>query len=205
MKAYRQIAQICSRGMLLAANAYGAEISPSFSENFEDQECQITFYSGERNHTQLNKATAVTQPVHSGKQSCMIDVTTDGDYSLPHLYLIGKKLHVLPQPGEKLEGWLKVDPATSEGVNVALGVSVMFPHQTAGQVPLAIVEQGEDGWQKFQSKDLVDFFTKLAEKNEWNPEELFVEGWLLHLTGPDLRNKHIVVYIADLAIKTETP
>ena len=112
---------------------------------------------------------------------------------------------MLPEPGQKLEGWVKVDPATSDGVAVSLGISVIYPQKTAtptsAQLPLAIVEQGADGWQKFQSEDLLEFFTSLAAKKGWNPEGLFVERWLLHLTGADLKNKRVVVYIDDIAIR----
>jgi hypothetical protein len=205
MKTYRQIAQICSVGIFLAANATRAESPPAFSEGFEDQECQVTYSEGDRAHHQLNRVAVVTEQVHSGKQSCMIDVATDGDYSSSFLYLCGERLHVMPEPGQKLEGWMKVDPATSEGVAVNLGISVIFPQKTAtptsAQLPLAIVEQGADGWQKFQSQDLLEFYTNLAAKKDWNPEGLFVERWLLHLTGADLKNKRVVVYIDDVVIR----
>jgi hypothetical protein len=204
MKTYRQIAQICSIGILLAANALGADNPPSFSEDFEDQESRIIFHSGDPEHYELNKATIVTEPVHSGKQSGVIDVKTDADYSLPYLYLSGKRFRVLPQAGEKLEGWLKVDPSTSEDVKVKLGISVIYPHKTgqySAQVPLAIVEEGVDGWQKFQSEDLLEFFTNLAETKGWHAEGMFVEGWLLHLSGADFKSKHVVVYLDDLVIK----
>jgi hypothetical protein len=57
MKTYRQIAQICSIGILLAANALGADKPPSFSEDFEDQESRIIFHSGDPEHYELSKET----------------------------------------------------------------------------------------------------------------------------------------------------
>jgi hypothetical protein len=205
MKSNRHIAQIISIGMLFAANAADAESTSAFFEGFEGQECQIKHAAGDSENYQLNKASVVTKPAHSGKQSCMIDVAT-GSYLLPFLYLTGENLHIAPEPGQKFEGWMRVEKEeTSADVGINLGISVFYPKGTSGgnsaQIPLKIVESRDDGWQKFQSEDLLEFFTNFAEKQEWHPEGLFVTGWLLHLAGGDLKNKHVVVYIDDLVIK----
>ncbi|MFA6175449.1 MAG: hypothetical protein WC765_02595 [Phycisphaerae bacterium] len=210
MKTYRHIVQICCLGIFFVTNSMGADGPYAFFEGFEDQKCKITYFVGDREHCQLNGVALVTDPVHSGEQACMIDVTTDGDYMLPYLYFSGKT-SVVPEPGQKLEGWMKVDTAKSDGdgVTARLGISVSYPAEekvegglsSSAQAPLAIVEQGVDGWQKFQSEDILECFTKLAEKKGYNPAGLFVSGWLLHLTGVDLKNKRVVVYIDDLVIK----
>lgn len=200
--------QICGMGACLASNVLGADSPPAFSENFEGEGCRVSFFAGDPQHQKLNGGAVVTEQAHSGKQSCMMDITTDGDYALPFLYFAGEIPRVVPKPGQRLEGWIKVDKATSADVFVSLGISVTYPEgkesgRMSAQLPLKVVEPNEGGWQKFQSEDLLDFYTKVARREKWNPEGLVVDAWLLHLTG-DLKNKHVVVYIDDILIREET-
>ncbi|MFA6176029.1 MAG: hypothetical protein WC765_05570 [Phycisphaerae bacterium] len=201
MKYYR-IAPILSLALCLTANVSPAQSTPIVMDDFEAQEIVVQS-GGNEEHYKINKIEGVTNPVHSGKQSCKIDITTGADYPKTYLYLYGKKLRIVPEPGQKLEGWMKVDPATSSGVKVKLGVSVVYPQTpTSAEISLEIVEHGEDGWMKYQSEDLLERFTRLAEEKHWSAEKMFVQRWMLHLTGThNLANKRVVVYIDDLVIK----
>ena len=109
------------------------------------------------------------------------------------------KIGITPEPGQKIEGWLKVGDETSVDLKISLGISLTYPEALAGapktaQLPLKLVESPENGWQRFQSDDLAMVSRRFAELNKWNAEGVTLTDWLLYITGPDLQSKRIVVY-----------
>ena len=207
-----RILQLCSIGVAFALNALAAGSAPLYSENFEiyDADANIVrFLAGDPNHYRANKSSVVLGNAHSGEKSFLLDVETDADYPLKFLYFQNaeNKVRISPQPGQKLEGWIKLGEGTSPDLKVSLGVNLILPQALDGasktaQLALKVVETGENGWQKVQSEDIAEFAKKVGRWNNWNPEGAILESWLIHITGPeDLKNKRIVVSIDEIALK----
>jgi len=207
-----RIMKLCSIGAALALNASGADPSPIYSENFEiyDADANIfRFFAGDRGHYRTNKSSVVLGNAHSGEKSFILDIETDADYPLKYLYFENseKKVRVEPQPGQKLEGWIKVTEGTSSDLRISLGLNFILPQALDGlpkmaQCPLKVVETGENGWEKFQSEDIAEYLKKVAQLNNWNLEGANLESWLVYISGADdLNNKRIVIYVDDVALK----
>lgn len=206
-----RIMKLCCIVAALALNASGADPSPIYSENFEiyDADANIVrFLAGDPHHHKINKSSVVLGNAHSGEKSFLLDVETDADYPLKFLYFQNSenKVRILPQSGQKLEGWIKLGEGTSPDLKVSLGVNLILPQALDGasktaQLALKVVETGENGWQKVQSEDIAEYAKKVGRWNNWNPEGAILESWLVHITGLDLKNKRIVVSIDDIALK----
>jgi hypothetical protein len=202
--------QVGSIGAIFVANALGADPAAAYSENFEGHDVDaniVRFFAGDRAHYRTNKSSVVLGNAHSGEKSFVLDVETDADYPLSYLYFENSenKLSIVPEPGQKLEGWIKVDAGTSSDLKVSLGINLIYPQgldgtRLTGQMALKVVETGENGWQKVQSPDIADYAYKLARRNNWNPDGATLGGWLVHISGADLNGKRIVVCIDDIVV-----